>query len=105
MLIKIVCRLCRGNRDCVCTPSFPLLAVCERGSQDLNKSTPPAQTACGDNVVETVVFEDEPVTEYEVDYVTVTVAATIWEGQTQYSTQTDWNDASACWQNGGWYGV
>ena len=47
---------------------------------DSGRSVPPAQTYCDDYNDVTVVYEGEPETAYEIDYVTRTTQVTVWIG-------------------------
>ncbi|KAK1756961.1 hypothetical protein QBC47DRAFT_422042 [Echria macrotheca] len=70
-------------------------------------SVPPAQTICDEPDIATVtVLSAEPTqTVYDVDYVTFRSQVTVWVGSTQFQTYTNRQSATACWQNGGYYGV
>ncbi|KAK3370035.1 hypothetical protein B0H63DRAFT_551973 [Podospora didyma] len=68
---------------------------------------PPAQTVCDQQQQATLtVFSMQPTqTVYEVDHVTRDTVATVWVGQTRYTTYTNYQSASICWAAGGRYGV
>ncbi|KAK5656877.1 hypothetical protein OQA88_4427 [Cercophora sp. LCS_1] len=68
---------------------------------------PPAQTVCNEPDIPTItVFRAEPTqTIYNVQYVTLRTQVTVWVGQTQYETYSNYQSATACWANGGYYGV
>jgi hypothetical protein len=69
-------------------------------------STAPAQTVCDVSAAQTltVVSMQPQVTETKVTVVTTSTWDTVWVGQTQYTTHTQPNAATVCWQVGGWYG-
>ncbi|KAJ9138323.1 hypothetical protein NKR19_g7884, partial [Coniochaeta hoffmannii] len=69
--------------------------------------TAPAQTVCDLSAAQTltIVSMQPQVTETRVAVVTSNTYATVWVGQTQYTTHTQANAATVCWQQGGWYGV
>ncbi|KAK3940466.1 hypothetical protein QBC46DRAFT_260976 [Diplogelasinospora grovesii] len=67
--------------------------------------TPPAQTVCDAGETVTYYYQGPPQTDYEVQYVTYDTWVTVYIGQTQYSTATDYNAMTRCWQGGGWYGA
>ncbi|KAK1761967.1 hypothetical protein QBC33DRAFT_502058, partial [Phialemonium atrogriseum] len=73
----------------------------------LKTITAPAQTVCdadpGDAITVVSLLPQE--TETDVSYITVQTVVTQWVGQTQYTTHTDYNVASACSRGGGWYGA
>jgi hypothetical protein len=93
--------------------------------------TPPAETVCAGNdnqATITYIYQGAPQTDYQVQYVTYNTWITIWVGyvlstpsiactlslavdtkwwknrQTQYTTYTDYNAMTQCWQGGGYYG-
>ncbi|KAK4107849.1 hypothetical protein N656DRAFT_802294 [Canariomyces notabilis] len=67
--------------------------------------TPPAQTVCDAETTETIFYQGPPRTVYQITYVTHYTRATVWVGQTQYTTSTDYPAMTRCWQNGGDYGL
>ncbi|KAK3326200.1 hypothetical protein B0H66DRAFT_617092 [Apodospora peruviana] len=69
--------------------------------------TPPTQTVCDQPQLATVtVYTAQPTqTRYDVDHITVSTWATVWVGQTQYTTYTNYQAVTACWAAGGRYGV
>ncbi|KAK3381116.1 hypothetical protein B0H63DRAFT_545490 [Podospora didyma] len=66
---------------------------------------PPAQTVCEAEDTVTLYYQGPPHTDYEVNYVTYYTFATVWVGQTQYTTSTDYPAMTRCWQGGGYYGA
>ncbi|KAK4158756.1 hypothetical protein QBC43DRAFT_294705, partial [Cladorrhinum sp. PSN259] len=76
-------------------------------SQVVRTFTPPAQTVCQEAETATItVFSIQPAqTVYQIDHITLNTVATVWVGQTRYSTSTDYRAATACWAAGGRYGV
>ncbi|KAK3905160.1 hypothetical protein C8A05DRAFT_31034 [Staphylotrichum tortipilum] len=68
-------------------------------------STPPPQTVCDAETTVTLLYQGAPQTQYEVTYVTYYTWATVWVRQTQYTTATDYDVMTRCWQGGGYYGV
>jgi hypothetical protein len=69
---------------------------------------PPADTVCDGGPAQatiTHIFQGAPHTDYRVEYVTYNTWITIWVGQTQTTTWTDYNAMTQCWQGNGWYGT
>ncbi|KAL1844320.1 hypothetical protein VTK73DRAFT_2596 [Phialemonium thermophilum] len=69
--------------------------------------TAPPQTVCDVDQPATLTYVSvlPQETTTKVAYVTTSTVVTVWIGQTQFSTHTDYNAATACWQGGGWYGA
>ncbi|KAK3332424.1 hypothetical protein B0T19DRAFT_398192 [Cercophora scortea] len=71
--------------------------------------TPAPSTQCisGANAAVTVTINKgspTTVTETNIAYDTTHLSATVWVGQTQYTTITNQASATACWKAGGWFG-
>ncbi len=43
-------------------------------------SSPEPQTVCDASEIMTIIYEDEPQTEYEYEYITLTTQVTVWIG-------------------------
>ncbi|KAL2264911.1 hypothetical protein VTJ83DRAFT_7421 [Remersonia thermophila] len=71
-------------------------------------STPPPLTVCtgaGRDTTLTVTSRNgTPATVTDIIYLTSHLPATVWVGQTTYTTSTNSASATACWRSGGWYG-
>ncbi|KAK3693253.1 hypothetical protein B0T22DRAFT_532556 [Podospora appendiculata] len=59
---------------------------------------PPVQTVCSAEDTTTLYYQGPAQTNYEITYVTYYTWATVWVGQTQYTTSTDFNAMTRCWQ-------
>ncbi|KAL1842209.1 hypothetical protein VTJ49DRAFT_5821 [Mycothermus thermophilus] len=70
--------------------------------------TPPPLTVCTgagrDTTVTVTSRNGVPVTLTDIIYLTSHLPATVWVGQTTYTTSTNSASATACWRSGGWYG-